>query len=66
MEKETVITREEITAIKGEKMFNNFKVKRKGEEVFSIIGFHYGAEEVNFTGLADATAEYLNGFFGNR
>lgn len=59
------ISASEVSSIKGEKLFHNkLKVKRIGKDVFSIIGFNYGAEEIKFTGLAEDVAKFLNGYLG--
>lgn len=65
-ETKTVYTENDITAIKSFKLFQNrLKVKRIGKQVFHIIGFNYGEEEIRFTGFAKEVAECLNDYFRN-
>lgn len=61
-----MIKGKEISAIPGEKIFNDqLKVKRVGKEVYEVIGFHYGDEEVKYTGFSFEVAAFLNQYFGN-
>ncbi|MFJ8531525.1 hypothetical protein [Bacillus sp. NPDC094106] len=60
-----MITANDILSIKNEKIILDiFKVKKVASNVYKIIGFNYGEEEVKLTGYADEVAKWLNGFFG--
>lgn len=60
-----MITINNINAIQNEKIFfDTLKVKRIGANVFTVIGFNYGEEEVKCTGYAKDAMKFLNGYFG--
>lgn len=57
-----VVTKEDIEAIKVERMFEHLKVRKAGEGVYRVIGYNYGKAEVKCTDDAEGVAKFLNGY----
>lgn len=63
--KKLTISIYDIKAITGNKTFyNELKVIKISTNVYKIIGYRYGEEQVKLIGYAHEVAEYLNSYYG--
>ena len=63
-----MITTEMVTSVVTTALFfDRLTVKRLGEDVFSIISYSYGEEELRHKGgTAEEIAKFMNGYFFNQ
>lgn len=63
-----MITTEMVTSVVTSALFfDRLTVKRLGKDVFSIISYSYGEEEVRHKGgTAEEIAKFMNGYFFNK